>query len=54
MTKLVFQSWGINDSAQFGNIVYNLIDVGLLGRQDTDRREDFDASAFDIENDLEE
>ena len=41
LTLTVFHSWGIRDSSDFGEIVFNLIDHGLMGKQDTDRKEDF-------------
>jgi len=52
MARTVFNYWGIEDSAQFGDLVFNLIDVGLLGRRDEDRRSHFDDAAFDLERDL--
>jgi len=35
--------WGISTTEDLGRIVFALIDVGLLARQDSDRLEDFDA-----------
>ncbi len=37
----VFHSWGIRDSGDFGEIVFNLVEHGLMGKQDSDRKEDF-------------
>jgi len=34
--------WGVRTTADFGRIVFLLIDVGLLARQPSDRIEDFD------------
>jgi uncharacterized repeat protein (TIGR04138 family) len=42
MAKAVLNSWGIRATSDFGDIVYNLIDVGLMKKSDSDRREDFD------------
>ncbi len=42
MTKVVFSNWGIHSTSDFGAIVYNLIDIGLMKKSETDRREDFD------------
>jgi uncharacterized repeat protein (TIGR04138 family) len=42
MAKAVLNSWGIRSTSDFGEIVYNLIDVGLMKKSQTDRREDFD------------
>lgn len=52
MARVVLQNWGISRTGDFGDIVYNLIDIGLMKKSDTDRREDFDgvydfAEAFD-------
>jgi uncharacterized repeat protein (TIGR04138 family) len=42
MAKAVLNSWGIRATSDFGEIVYNLIDVGLMKKSASDRREDFD------------
>jgi uncharacterized repeat protein (TIGR04138 family) len=42
MAKPVLNSWGITSTGDFGEIVYNLIDVGLMKKSARDRREDFD------------
>jgi uncharacterized repeat protein (TIGR04138 family) len=42
MAKAVLNSWGIYTTGDFGEIVYNLIDVGLMKKSERDRREDFD------------
>ena len=39
--KDVFNAWGIHSTTDFGHIVFNLVDVGLLGKQPTDSIEDF-------------
>jgi uncharacterized repeat protein (TIGR04138 family) len=49
LAKTVFSHWGITRSSQFGDIVFNLIDAGLLGKRPEDRREDFDAASFDFD-----
>lgn len=49
LTKTVFNHWGIGHSSQFGDVVFNLIEVGLLGKRAEDRREDFDDAAFDLD-----
>jgi uncharacterized repeat protein (TIGR04138 family) len=46
------RNWGVSRTGDFGDIVYNLIDIGLMKKSDNDRREDFDdvydfAEAFD-------
>lgn len=42
MAKLVLNSWGVNTTSDFGEIVYNLIMVGEMTKSEHDRREDFD------------
>lgn len=42
MAKTVLNSWGIQNTGHFGDIVYNLIEVKLMKKSDDDRREDFD------------
>ena len=37
----VLKSWGVSGTDDFGEIVYNLIDIGLVNKSKTDRREDF-------------
>lgn len=41
MAALVFERWGIRGPADFGEIVFNLIDAELLSRRPTDSRLDF-------------
>lgn len=42
LASSVLSFWGIATTEDFGRIVFLLIEVGLLARQDTDRIEDFD------------
>ncbi len=42
MAKVVLNQWGLKTTGDFGEIVYNLIRIGMMKRSDTDRREDFD------------
>jgi uncharacterized repeat protein (TIGR04138 family) len=51
MAKTVFNSWGITQTADFGDMVYHLIEGGLMKKTDRDRREDF-ANVFDFETGL--
>ena len=49
MAKVVLNRWGLKSTGDFGEIVYNLIEVGLMKKSDEDRRADFDAVYdFDI------
>ena len=41
LTMTVFGRWGITTTADFGEIVFNLVDHGLMGKQESDNREDF-------------
>lgn len=41
LTKRVLSEWGINECVDFGNIVFNLVNEGLLGKTDEDSIEDF-------------
>jgi uncharacterized repeat protein (TIGR04138 family) len=41
MAKCVLNTWGIHETGDFGEIVFNLIDLGQMRRTDSDRREDF-------------
>jgi len=42
MTLAVFNQWGITQTTDFGNIVYNMIDAGLMRKSAHDKRTDFD------------
>lgn len=48
LVRTVFEHWGIRKSEDFGEIVFNLVDYGLLGKNDQDNREDF-KNVFDFE-----
>ena len=41
MTRSVFEHWGIKATQDFGEIVFNMIENGLLGKTEKDSREDF-------------
>jgi uncharacterized repeat protein (TIGR04138 family) len=41
VTKRVLSEWGINECVDFGNIVFNLVEEGLLGKTEEDSIEDF-------------
>ncbi len=42
MANVVLSNWGIRETRDIGNIVYNLIDVDLMKRSANDKVEDFD------------
>jgi uncharacterized repeat protein (TIGR04138 family) len=41
MARSVFRMWGIQRTDDFGEIVFNLIDAGLMSKTDSDDRRDF-------------
>ena len=51
MARTVFAMWGIHRTADFGNIVFNLIDAGLMSKNDDDTVEDFH-DVYDFEEAL--
>jgi uncharacterized repeat protein (TIGR04138 family) len=42
LAKTVLQHWSIQTTRDIGEIVFNLLDVGILSKDETDCREDFD------------
>jgi len=51
MAKCVLNQWGVRATADFGNIVFNLIEIGQMRKTDTDSRADFN-NVFDFDRDL--
>lgn len=47
MARSVFEHWGIRTTNDFGEIVFNMIDAGLLGKTEQDSKEDFN-NGFDF------
>lgn len=47
LARQVLSHWGVRKTSDFGEIVFNLIDIGQMRKTDDDRREDFD-SVFDF------
>ena len=41
MTMTVLEEWGIHSSKDFGDIVFNMVEIGLLAKTEKDTREDF-------------
>ncbi len=41
ITLKVLDSWGIKRTEDFGEIVFNLVNAGELGKTDEDKRDDF-------------
>ncbi len=49
MAKAVLAHWGIKSTEDFGNIVFNMIEAGIMGKSEKDTQEDFTA-CFDFES----
>lgn len=47
LARMVLEHWGVTSTADFGNIVFTLVDLGLLLSQATDTRDDF-TDVFDF------
>ena len=47
MAKTVFEQWGILRTEDFGAIVFQLVDEGLLGKTEEDKMSDF-SSGYDF------
>jgi uncharacterized repeat protein (TIGR04138 family) len=41
MTVTVLDEWGVRDCKDFGEIVFNMVEIGLLAKTERDSREDF-------------
>jgi uncharacterized repeat protein (TIGR04138 family) len=48
MARTVLEHWGIHATEDLGEIVFALVDCGILVKQDDDRKEDF-RGVFDFE-----
>ena len=42
MARTVFEEWGIHHCRDFGEIVFNMVEIGLLAKTDKDSRADFE------------
>jgi uncharacterized repeat protein (TIGR04138 family) len=51
MARTVFRLWGVNQTADFGEIVFNLIEANLMTKTEEDCRGDFHA-VFDLDQAL--
>lgn len=52
IARIVLEYWGVKTTRDIGDIVFTLVDLGLLVSQPQDRREDFD-SVFDFSTSFE-
>lgn len=41
MSMMVLEEWGIHNCQQFGEIVFNMVEIGLLAKTEKDSRDDF-------------
>src|SRR5207237_1147963 len=48
MARTVFRMWGVDVTADFGELVFNLVEAGLMSKTDDDQRLDF-AGVFDLD-----
>jgi uncharacterized repeat protein (TIGR04138 family) len=51
MARVVFRMWGVHATEDFGRIVFNLVDAGLLSKTDEETLSDF-RDVFDFDADL--
>ena len=49
MAKTVLNSWGLKETLDFGEVVYNLIDIGMMRKSESDSKEDF-AGVYDFDS----
>ncbi len=49
MAKMVFEHWGVSATIDFGNIVINMVDHGLLSKTPEDKLDDF-KDVYDFED----
>ncbi len=48
MAKTVFNQWGVHTTADWGKIVFTLVDAEMLGKQDSDEQHEFE-NVYDFE-----
>jgi uncharacterized repeat protein (TIGR04138 family) len=48
MTKTVLNGWGIHQTEDIGEIVFNMVESGLLGKTEKDSRADF-SNGYDFD-----
>jgi uncharacterized repeat protein (TIGR04138 family) len=51
MARTVFRQWGIQRTDDFGEMVFNLVEAGLMSKTDEDTRADF-RGVFDLDQAL--
>ena len=53
LARTVLEEWGVRATGDFGNVVFNLVEAGLLSRTDKDTREVFE-NVYDFSSAFEE
>ncbi len=58
LASTVFESWGVRSTDDWGEIVFTLIEYDLMGKQESDQKEDFSrvyefSSVFNVDLDFE-
>ena len=53
MARTVFEQWGTVRGKDFGEIVFNLVENGLMGKTESDSKNDFEVG-YDFQKTLEE
>lgn len=48
MAKAVFEHWGVRTTLDFGEIVFNMVDCGLMKQTESDKKDDF-ANVYDFQ-----
>jgi len=51
MARTVFRLWGINATADFGEMVFNLVEANLMSKTPQDNRQDF-CNVYDLDQAL--
>ena len=49
MAKTVLNSWGVQSTHDLGEVVFEMIELGMMRMSDKDRREDFD-NVYDFDD----
>jgi uncharacterized repeat protein (TIGR04138 family) len=49
MSRIVLERWGLTSTADIGEVVFTLVELGFLVKQPTDTREEF-AGLYDFES----
>lgn len=51
MARTVFRRWGVNNTADFGEIIFNLVEANLMSKTPDDCRRDFH-DVYDLDEEL--